>query len=302
VRHKGDMGNAASSGITSGTAVPPQSKSGEALREHQPQSARAEQHPPEPFWEATFSDPVAFWTLWLALATTALWFFTYRLWRATKTLAEDAKTTSADQAEKMERSVEEAAKSAAAMVRVAESMAINATQIVRSVDITKRMADNQEHIFGIQMRAYIHVEVGTAYPQDRERAVTFGARPLVANSGNTPAERVRFSIKAGILPVPLPDVYVLELPPLSDSEGMIPQNQSRTFTAFVDDFVPDDEVEKIMWGAGPRGLFVWGRLVYCDVFSKEHTTDFCQHLFFVAKDGGGFIVDGFHTPGRNTAT
>ena len=55
-------------------------------------------------------------------------------------------------------------------------------------------------------------------------------------------------------------------------------------------------------GDGPRGLFVWGRLVYCDVFGKEHKTDFCQHLFFVPKDGGGFMVDGFHAPGRNTAT
>ncbi len=51
----------------------------------------------------------------LVVATTGLWAFTAALWKATVGLSRDAKKSGADQAERMERSITEAARAAEAM-------------------------------------------------------------------------------------------------------------------------------------------------------------------------------------------
>src|SRR5205085_3192135 len=76
--------------------VPTKATQSESIQDHgqqRPNSASTEQRPPEPSWGSWFTDPLIFATLWLAVATTALFYFTYRLWSATKSLASDTKSS-----------------------------------------------------------------------------------------------------------------------------------------------------------------------------------------------------------------
>jgi hypothetical protein len=74
-------------------------------------------------WHQTLTDPPAFWTGMLVVATTLLWLFTAALWWVTYRLSKDARAASADQADKMEQSI------AAAHAGVQE--AIDANTIAR---------------------------------------------------------------------------------------------------------------------------------------------------------------------------
>jgi hypothetical protein len=79
------------------------------------QSASTKESPAEPFISGNLNDPIVLLTLWLAIATTGLWIYTARLWRATVEVAKDAKVSAETQAGKMERSIEHAARAADAM-------------------------------------------------------------------------------------------------------------------------------------------------------------------------------------------
>jgi len=61
--------------------------------DQQPQSACTQECPPEPFWQRAFDDPVAVFTLALAVATTGLWLFTGALWLSTRQAVRDAGRT-----------------------------------------------------------------------------------------------------------------------------------------------------------------------------------------------------------------
>ncbi len=71
---------------------------------------------------------------------------------------------------------------------------------------------------------------------------------------------------------------------------------SYTMDTWVDDFVPDEEVQAIKEGA-PRGLCVWGVVTYEDIFGDRHTTKFAQSLSWLPNG----TVQGFYIPGQNDA-
>ena len=267
-----------SSGSAPRAAVAPQSKAAEPLRDHQPQSAGTEQRPPEPSWETIIYDPIAVFTLLLVLGTFALGAFTYRLWRATITLAGDSKASGETQAEKMERSIGEAAKAATAMEGVAASMVINAEQIVQSVGISRDIA-NQQRIFSqMQMRAYISVLIGDGLYQDQN--LRFQAEPAILNSGHTPALNVRWRIAADILPVPIPADFKYPLPKEILGGSIVDPQQHGTLSAVVPDRVDDLEVEAIKHGVG-KSLYVWGVIAYEDVFGRTRRRTFSQQMYWV---------------------
>ena len=85
-------------------------------------------------------------TLALALVTLGLAVYTFKLYRITVRINKTGEETGRDQADKMERSIAQALRSAAAM----EDM----------VSATKANADKMEGVLHKQMRAYLVVEVG----------------------------------------------------------------------------------------------------------------------------------------------
>jgi hypothetical protein len=232
------------------TAGAPQGKPGESLREHQPQTTGTEQRPPEPSWEAALSDPLIFATLWLAVATTFLGIFTYRLWSATTTLANDTRTSGEAQAEKMERAIVAAGRSA----NSAEDA------LVISEDTAKR-----------QLRAYVGIEKAEIFPRkttdsdDRNRHVQI----ILKNFGQTPARINDVRLKA-IFISDYPDSIDPDSAGIVISEQVINPGQLIPASALLT--VPhekhfamlDDEV----------AMIVFGRFSFTDEFEKTSIFDF----------------------------
>jgi hypothetical protein len=251
---------------SSASAIP-QNKLGIGNAEGLAHGKVVEQKSPESFGQRTFDDPVAAFTLWLAVATTGLWIFTAFLWRATVSLAADAKISGTEQAERMERSIDAATKAALAMESIAQSGATNSEQIIEGVRLNKRA-----------MRAYIAVVIGEASYQDAN--TIFEARPSIINKGSTEARNVRWKIAADILPVPVPDDFKYPLPKGYLGGSVIGPQNDGLISAVIDRRVSDGEVAEIKRG-GSRALTVWGYVIYKDIFGRTHRTTFSQQLRWI---------------------
>lgn len=157
--------------------------------------------------------------------------------------------------------------SAKAMERVADSMKINAKKVAESVK-------NQELFGRMQMRAYVSV-LTDGIPQDENHI--FEARPIIRNTGHTPAHSVKWRIKADILPFPLPDDFAFPLPDDAPGQGILNPQQTGFMSAFLDGFenqrVPEADVEAIKRCNG-RAFYTWGIVTYRDAFGVNRHTKF----------------------------
>jgi len=218
---------------------------------------------------------LAGFTLALVIFTGLLWRSTDKLWRASQ-----------EQSTDMKRSIDEAAKSAASMKLVADSMEINARTVIS-------MHSQQSK----QMRAYISVDIGDAFYQDRVLNLRFTGRPQMVNNGFTPAHFVGYRAKAALLPVPLPADYTLPEPPKQRfGNSFIAPRGTVQFGQSVDEFCHDEDVIRIKRAEG-RALYIWGTVTYMDVFRKTHFTNFC-HIYTWLPDGN---VWGYYTNEHNDA-
>lgn len=259
--------------FASGALVTPQSDSGSSLGYACTQQACTQQHPPETFWDG-WSDPVAIATVMLVLATCGLWFTTFKLWQTTAKIAQDTLEDAKVQADKMERSIGEAARAAEAMEGMAASTKTNVGKFAESVGY-------QETFGQMQMRAYVSVELNGVYQDENH---IFEAKPLLRNTGHTPAHSVRWKIAADILPVPLPDDFGFPLPEETTPGGAIlGPGQTGFMSAFLDEKkfderkVPEADLETIKRGDG-RGFYTWGIVNYRDAFGVERYTKFAHLL------------------------
>jgi hypothetical protein len=154
-----------------------------------------------------------------------------------------------------------------------------------------------------QLRAYVTVIIGDAVFQERRDEdkggdLMFECRPLLVNNGQTPARKIRFKARAAILPVPLPkEIHLPEEPDEGIGDSILGPQQNANMFALVDGFRADDEAESLKKGVGAKGLYVWGRITYEDVFGESHFTRFCQHIYW----NRGGKVRGHYIPGRNDA-
>jgi hypothetical protein len=235
------------------------------------QTYSGKQKPEEGFVGKTIGDPVAAYTLLLAVITGLLCYATWRLYRTTVELAKDAKDTGDAQADKMERSIEAATKAAEAMQSIACSTEANSVQLIESLSLSRKA-----------MRARISVIINRAAYQAEN--LNFDASPQVINRGATEARDVRWKMAAAILPLPLPDDFKYPLPADYSGGAAIGSQGDGIISAIVPYRVAPNEVEKIKSLNG-SGLFVWGFVVYRDIFGKRHFTTFCHlmHWRQIAK-------------------
>lgn len=251
-------------------------------------------------------DPVAVYSLILAISTSLLCAFTGALWWATYKLSKDAKDSATAQADKMDQSVRQASRSAKAMEGVAVSMAVNAAQIVRSVEITDGIAKVQRDFSKMQMRAYVSVLIGGGLYQDHN--LRFQCDPVLLNSGNTPARDVRFKIAADVLPFNLPPDFRFPMPREWGGGNILDPQQSGSLTAVVPERIPDAEAEDVKRGVGEKSLYVWGIIEYRDVFKKRHRRTFAQRIYWIASafddDGNptGWSTRGIYLPAHNRSS
>lgn len=198
------------------------------------------------------------------------------------------------QSRSMAESVNETARSARAMEGIAKSLEITAAASQQAAVAAHQSIDNLRQ----QMRAWLTVIIGGGVYQERDKNLKFDARPLILNTGLTPAKNVRYQIKAAILPTPLPPEFAFPQPEedLGAGGNYIGAHQNAQMMAVVDDYVPDETIEGIKIGED-LALYAWGVVTYDDVFGGSHKTDFCQQLTYL-PDGKVF---GYYTPGRNDA-
>lgn len=166
------------------------------------------------------------------------------------------------------------------------------------------LADTLQNTSELQLRAYLTVAIGQAIYQERRTEekggdLKFDGRPLLVNTGNTPAKKIKFKCRAAILAVPLPKEFHLPEGIDDDTgESMLGPRQNANMFASVEGFQADNDVADIKNGFKGKGLYVWGLITYEDIFGHPHETRFCQQLYW---DRVGELR-GFYIPGRNNAT
>lgn len=195
----------------------------------------------------------------------------YKLKQTVESAGEESKA--------MERHIGEAARSASAMEKIANTLQVGNQAV---------------------MRAYLTVTIGTALYQERrgpgQTDLKFEGRANLLNTGNTPARRVRIRTAAEILPIPLPKDFQFPLPDASEIKdaGVVGAHQTYIVGATVKDFVPDSEIAVIKEGSR-KALCIWGLITYEDIFGAEHQTKFAQWLTWYPNG----TVFGYYIPGQN---
>lgn len=205
-------------------------------------------------------------TVVIAAFTVTLWLTNRKLWKASQA-----------QSMAMEQSINEAARSANAMQRVARSLETSTNAAVENVAIFK---DARER----QLRAYIAVGLLAVINQDNSTNYHFEVREWLANTGPTPAQDVSYKAHADILPFPLPDDFPFPLPDATvNSAGTVYWQQKFTMSAFLERMLSDEEIAEIK-GAVTRRLYVYGTVNYRDAFGNNRYTNFCHSIVWL-KDG-----------------
>lgn len=217
-------------------------------------------------------------TGFLVAATIGLMIYTARLWRATNTLAIDAKKTAERQAREMQASL-----------RIAQE----------SADAAKKTAQHME----IADRAYMkisHVPPGLVpvtpladYLDNQSR--TYEIVMDVRNIGKTPAELTRLSFNHIIL---LSGECLPDVPPYNADieEGAIKTIMHGTDAIFPSPSFVMSGVDKDAIGAGTKTLYVLGYADYIDHFGTHHRAGYARRYNPRDRENNLFIVT---QPGYN---
>lgn len=186
--------------------------------------------PPTDWWKIIFDALLVIFTGTLAGPIIKLWQSTEKLWK-----------TAQDQSKDMGKSI-------TAMESPAKYMEENSNR-------TKEFFARQELLAKIQLRAYLTVNPAGYFLQNKELKQKCGIQMFVLNTGHTPARDVCCSIRAIIADTPLPGNINLSLPsPQTETTagGQIATGQQRFWTAFLDDFISDEEMKEIIQGDGRK--------------------------------------------------
>jgi hypothetical protein len=218
------------------------------------------------------------------VATIVLAVFTVLLWLANIWLIIATNRATARQAADTKKAIQEAGRSATAMEAVAEA--------------TKNNALLMSEMLSKQMRAYLAVEGGEGWRQTTN--ARFQGRPVITNHGLTPARNVCWKVLAGVLDG---STGMPSLPPIGElivSDMAIAPRQQFVAASPLLDRVSDDEAELIAKG-DTRRLFVWGRVIYDDVFGGHRVTNFCiNYRFWMVDEKIHFGVT--YSPQHNDST
>ena len=166
---------------------------------------------------------------------------------------------------------------------------------------TNELVKGAEKTAKMELRAYLSVLVGTAIYQERERGLRFQAKPIIVNTGRTPAHNVGYKAAAAVLPVPLPSDFSFPLPARSSGASVLGPQQHFEMNVLVEDFVNEDEVPNIKLGLKGRAFYAWGIVVYRDVFGRLRKTEFCQTITW-SGEGDAARIFGYQDQRHNKAT
>jgi hypothetical protein len=232
-----------------------------------------------------------------AIATICIAWFTFslrqstdRLWDAGERQIALARESSGSQGRDMQASIAEAVRAASAMENVAQGITVSAQAAQNSVATLRERT-------AMQMRAYVAVVIGGGVYQERDKSLRFEAKPIMLNTGHTPAHDVGFQAVAAIMAVPLDDDFDFPLP--DEIRGAAPLGPNQTFimSAIVPDYIDDAEIDNIKKGIG-KALVVWGIVKYRDVFGEERQTRFGHAVTWLPNGN----IYGYYNQHHNDST
>jgi len=225
--------------------------------------------------------PSDWWTVFLTGTLALIGFLQFLVYAYQAKKLRETVESAEDQSQAMERHIGEAARSATAMENVAKTIEGGNRTI---------------------MRAYVTTLIGGAIYQERrgegQSDLKFEGKVQVANTGNTPARKVRIRKKAAILDIPTLQAFDFALPEgdSAPSYASIGAHQNYIIESIIPDFVPDEEVATIKEGT-KKALCMWGDIVYEDIFGVTHKTKFGHWLYWLPNGK----VFGYYIPNQNEA-
>jgi hypothetical protein len=206
------------------------------------------------------------------LATVAIAAFTATLWQSTKRLSEDSR-----------KQIRVALKGVIATLKAAKAAE-------DSVDIAKTALRDTERAFVYLKNIDIHFErspttMGANGPVEGH-IVNFTVTPNWANSGKTPARRIRLNFNMEAFGPELPDKF--DFPDSrKPRHGVLGPNTEMLTTGIV---IRGDEFYRL--AQDKSTVLIWGWIDYDDVFpdTKRHRTEFCLQVAVRVEQNGTAIV------------
>jgi hypothetical protein len=208
-----------------------------------------------------------------ALASFVIAAFTGTLWVANLGMLK----ASANQANAMERSIGEAAKSATAIASVAESMAQNVEHVRQGIATNRDIAAMQRRATLMQFRPYVSpINVEYFYsPVKDSRLFNYQIRVVWNNHGSTPTRRLSLCTTAEIRETVLPETFDFPYDEARITKGiLLPHIPLRSAYIPWGKQLMVEDIEAIQTGG--RFLYVWGWAKYKDAFENtpQHVTKF----------------------------
>lgn len=202
------------------------------------------------------------------------------------------------QAYKLKQTVAAAGKQSIKLAQSTQAMVDIATTMNANLVLTKTIVKQQRKFSRAQMRAYLTVVIGSGVYQEREKDLRFEVKPLLKNTGFTPAHKVKYWAIANVLPHPLPVGF--NFPEKNEAIGnyVLGSNHDLILNAIViGNFFDDEVAQAVKEGRGDGRLYVWGKVSYEDVFRKPHFAKFCQSIYWVPdiNKPGNFVVMGYYS-------
>jgi hypothetical protein len=198
------------------------------------------------------------------------------------------------QSMKLRETVESAKEQSSAMER-------HITEASRSAGAMEKVVEVINYGNHAALRAYLTVLIGGAVYQERRDYgddLKFEAKPIVMNTGSTPARKVSIRSVADVLPMPIPLDFTYPIPDGAPQDaGVIGAHQAATTSAIVKDLVAWDDVLSIKKGDG-KVLCTWGIISYEDIFGGKHETKFGQ---IITWQPNGNVL-GYYIFGQNDAS
>ena len=133
-----------------------------------------------------------------------------------------------------------------------------------------------------QLRAYLTSTVGGAYRQGASRGLKFEFRPVVVNTGQTPAYNVNSVSSIQLMTLEEALTFDFSLPEAAGQSVMtLGPHQERFTPTIFDRRLSKAELRDFK--KGNRRLFVYGTIHYRDTFRKRRHTNYCYVINWWGK-------------------
>jgi hypothetical protein len=134
-----------------------------------------------------------------------------------------------------------------------------------------------------QLRAYISVEPGQSFTQNKRRKTVFEFRPFVVNNGQTPANDVRISSMIEMVAPSRPETFNYVIEPVTGpfSVTTIGPRQNRFHTRLFNRRFTISEMKRLL--RGTKSIHIWGVVDYLDIFKRVQRTKFSFLVYLTTK-------------------